>query len=69
MKYFLFGLLSIIFNLGFSQSNFLINKFEVENITSNNITSIYLDKNNFFWVSTPNGLNRFDGEINSIFKS
>ena len=53
----------------FSQSSFLINKFEVENVSSKNINSIYLDNNNFFWLSTPEGLNRYDGDINSIYKS
>ena len=69
MKYVFFGIFHLLVSTSFSQSNYLINKFEVENITSNNINSIYLDNNNFFWISTPDGLNRFDGEINSIFKS
>ena len=62
-------LLLFINYISFSQSNFLINKFDVENISSENINSILLDKNNFFWVSTPEGLNRYDGSLNSIFKS
>ena len=69
MKNVLLGLLLLVYNSTFSQSNFLINKFDVENISAENINSIFLDKNNFFWVSTPEGLNRYDGSINSIFKS
>ena len=53
----------------FSQSNFLLNKFEVENISSENVKSIFLDKNNFFWISTSDGINRYDGSLNSIYKS
>ena len=69
MKNVLLGLLLLVYNSTFSQSNFLINKFDVENISAENVNSIFLDKNNFFWVSTPEGLNRYDGSINSIFKS
>ena len=47
----------------------IANNFDVENISSENVNSIFLDKNNFFWISTPEGLNRYDGDINSIFKS
>ena len=64
----IFFLLSIV-NTSYSQSNFLIQKFQIENISSENVNSIFLDKNNFFWLSTPEGLNRYDGDINSIFKS
>ena len=69
MRCIVFIFLLFIVNTSRSQSNFLINKFDVENISSENINSILLDKNNFFWVSTPEGLNRYDGSINSIFKS
>ena len=69
MKNVFFGLLLLVYNYTFSQSNFLINKFQVENISSENVNSIFLDKNNFFWITTPDGLNRYDGSINSIFKS
>ena len=69
MRNVLLGLLLLVVSQTFSQSNFLINKFEVENISSENVNSIFLDKNNFFWISTPEGLNRYDGSINSIFKS
>ena len=55
--------------ISFSQSNFLLNKFEVENISSENVKSIFLDKNNFFWISTSDGINRYDGSLNSIYKS
>ncbi len=64
----IFFLLFIV-NTSYSQSNFLIQKFQIENISSENVNSIFLDKNNFFWLSTPEGLNRYDGDINSIFKS
>ena len=55
--------------ISFSQSNFLLNKFEVENISSENVKSIFLDNNNFFWISTSDGINRYDGSLNSIYKS
>ena len=69
MKNVLLVLLFFVTEHIFSQSNFLVNKFDVENISSENVNSIFLDKNNFFWISTPEGLNRYDGSINSIFKS
>ena len=69
MRCVFFLFLLFITNASYSQSNFLIQKFQIENISSANTNSIYLDKNNFFWVSTPEGLNRYDGKLNSIFKS
>lgn len=69
MRCVFFLFLLFIANASYSQSNFLIQKFQIENISSENINSIYLDNNNFFWISTPEGLNRYDGRINSIFKS
>ena len=69
MKNVLLVLLLLVTEHIFSQSNFLVNKFDIENISSENVNSIFLDKNNFFWISTPEGLNRYDGSINSIFKS
>jgi len=40
-----------------------IYKYIVENgLSSNNVRSIYQDKFGFVWISTQDGLNRFDGE-------
>ena len=40
MKNVFLGLLLLVYNSTFSQSNFLINKFDVENISAENVNSI-----------------------------
>ncbi len=62
-------LLFIITYNALSQSNFNIEKFEITDLSSEKINSVFLDNKNFFWISTPEGLNRFDGNTNTIFKS
>ena len=52
-----------------SQSNLKYNNLEVPNISSNEIKSIFIDKKGFNWISTNEGLNRFDGINNTIFRS
>ena len=52
-----------------SQSNLNYNNLEVPNISSNEIKSIFIDKKGFNWISTNEGLNRFDGINNTIFRS
>ncbi len=36
-------------------------------LSNNNITCLQKDKNNFIWVGTQNGLNRFDGNAFDVF--
>ena len=50
-------------------NNFKLSKFSIKDISSNRITSIFKDSDNFFWVGTTEGLNRFDGTNNFIYRS
>ena len=52
-----------------SQSNLNYNNIEVPDISSNDIKSIFIDKRGFNWISTDEGLNRFDGINNTVFRS
>src|SRR5438067_2648772 len=46
----------------FAQDKFLFNRFSMENgLTSNYVRCVSQDKKGFIWISTPNGLQRFDG--------
>ena len=53
----------------FSQSNLNINNVDVSDLSTEDINSIFIDKKGFNWISTNEGLNRFDGLSNSIFRS
>ena len=53
----------------FSQSNILIKKQEVNNLSSEKVNSIFVDNKTFSWISTAEGLNRFDGKNNTVFRS
>lgn len=51
------------------KSNYSINYFSIENgLTQNDVTSITQDHTGFVWMSTNNGLNRFDGYRITTFK-
>lgn len=50
-------------------NNYSINSFGIEDgLTQNDVTSITQDHNGFIWLSTNNGLNRFDGHRIITFK-
>ena len=53
----------------FSQSNLNINNIDISDLSTEDINSIFIDKKGFNWISTDEGLNRFDGLTNSIFRS
>ena len=53
----------------FSQSNLNINNVDISDLSTEDVNSIFIDKKGFNWISTDEGLNRFDGLTNSIFRS
>lgn len=55
--------------LASERSNYSINYFSIENgLTQNDVTAITQDHTGFVWMSTNNGLNRFDGHRIVTFK-
>ena len=67
MKYIIF--IYIIPFIAYSQSNIEINRVEITDLSSEKINNLNLDNRNFNWISTNDGLNRYDGKINTVFKS
>ena len=67
MKYIIF--IWIIPFIAYSQSNIEINRLEISDLSSQKINNLNLDNRNFNWISTNEGLNRFDGINNTIFRS
>ena len=67
-RYFILLFLLIFYDLK-SQSSLNYNFLEIPDISSNDIKSIFIDKKGFNWISTNEGLNRFDGINNTIFRS
>ena len=41
----------------------------IEGLSSNNVNTIFYDKNGLLWVGTDQGLNRYDGLENKVFRS
>ena len=66
--YFLVFFITISTNL-FAQKKFLYQKLEIPNISSDKTNSIFIDNKNFSWISTSEGLNRFDGTNNIVYRS
>ena len=62
-------LLLLFCNKSYSQSNLNYTKVEVPEISSLDVKSIFIDSQGFNWISTSEGLNRFDGINNTIFRS
>lgn len=62
-------LLLLFCNKSYSQSNLNYTKIEVPEISSLDVKSIFIDSQGFNWISTSEGLNRFDGINNTIFRS
>ena len=68
-KRYLILLLFLVSEQIFSQSNLIYKNIEIPDISSNEIQSLFIDINGFNWISTNEGLNRFDGINNTIFRS
>ena len=66
--YFLVFFITISTNL-FAQKRFSYQKLEIPNISSDKTNSIFIDNKNFSWISTSEGLNRFDGTNNIVYRS
>ena len=68
-------LFTSIINSTLAYDKFNPEKFRFERIStrnglsSNNVFSIMQDRKGFLWISTGNGLNRFDGYSSKVFKS
>ena len=69
MRNWLIILFVFINYISFTQSNIIIKKQEIDNLSSEKVNSIFIDNKTFSWISTPEGLNRFDGNDNTIFRS
>ena len=69
MRNWLIILFVFINYISFTQSNIIIKKQEIDNLSSEKVNSIFVDNKTFSWISTPEGLNRFDGNNNTIFRS
>ncbi|MCB8995115.1 MAG: hypothetical protein H6538_05865 [Bacteroidales bacterium] len=55
---------------GYSQDNFLFERFNLEDGLSNNsINCILQTSDGFLWVATKDGLNRYDGQGFKVFKN
>ena len=53
----------------FSQNNLNISTVDISDLSTEDVNSIFIDKKGFNWISTNEGLNRYDGLNNSIFRS
>ena len=69
MRNWLIILFVFINYISFTQSYIIIKKQEIDNLSSEKVNSIFVDNKTFSWISTPEGLNRFDGNDNTIFRS
>ena len=63
---FLFFLLSFKSN---SQDGLVFRKIEIPNLLTENINSIFVDNRGFNWISTEEGLVRYDGINSTFFRS
>ena len=63
---FLFFLLSFKSN---SQDGLVFRKIEIPNLLTENINSIFVDDRGFNWISTEEGLIRYDGINSTFFRS
>ena len=46
-----------------------LKKLNIDGLSSNNINTIYSDANGLLWIGTDQGLNRYDGLENKVFRS
>ena len=62
--------LCLILNLTFFQLfGSDLKKLNIEGLSSDNINTIYSDVNGLLWIGTDQGLNRYDGLENKVFRS
>ena len=66
LSIFLFFLLSFESN---SQDGLVFRKIEIPNLNNENINSIFIDSKGFNWISTDEGLVRYDGINSTFFRS
>ena len=66
LSIFLFFLLSFESN---SQDGLVFRKIEIPNLNNENINSIFIDNKGFNWISTDEGLVRYDGINSTFFRS
>ena len=45
----------------FSQNNLNISTVDISDLSTEDVNSIFIDKKGFNWISTDEGLNRYDG--------
>jgi ligand-binding sensor domain-containing protein len=69
MRFYLILLILFFNSQNITGNDFKLSKFSIKDISSNRITSIFKDNDNFFWVGTTEGLNRYDGINNTIYRS
>ena len=69
MKYYFLVFFIITSTNLFAQKKFSYQKLEIPNISSDKTNSIFIDSKNFSWISTPEGLNKFDGTNNVVYRS
>ena len=69
-KYFLFAIIVFFGSLVYTQSNRIrFERITTDNgLSSNNTSYIFQDKKGFLWISTQDGINRYDGYTFKYFK-
>jgi len=67
----LFVILSlIIISSSYGQRNYLFENISVpEGLSNSTVNYIFQDSNGFLWISTADGLNRYDGNSIKVFKN
>jgi len=59
-----------LFSLSYGQRNYLFENISIpEGLSNTEIHSIFQDSNGFLWISTADGLNRYDGNTFKVFKN
>ena len=60
----------IIFSSSYAQRNYLFENISIpEGLSNSTVQYIFQDSNGFLWISTDDGLNRYDGTSISVFKN
>jgi signal transduction histidine kinase/ligand-binding sensor domain-containing protein len=63
-------LVSSLSSLSYAQRNYLFENISVpDGLSNSNVNYIYQDSNGFLWLSTADGLNRYDGNNIKVFKN